>query len=45
MFVHQMLWKVNVSLRRRITLMLLFSGAAFVIMAGIIRAVVILTVS
>ncbi|BCR88783.1 uncharacterized protein ACHE_41347A [Aspergillus chevalieri] len=38
-----LLWTVNIGLRRKITLMGLFSGAAFVIMASIIRAVVILT--
>ncbi|KKY20693.1 hypothetical protein UCRPC4_g04160 [Phaeomoniella chlamydospora] len=38
-----LLWKVNISLRKKLTLMLLFSGAAFVIMASLIRAVVILT--
>lgn len=32
-------------MRKRITLMALFSGAGFVIMAGIIRAVTILKVS
>jgi hypothetical protein len=36
---------VNVTLRKKITLMALFSGAAFVIMAAIIRAVTILKVS
>ena len=41
----QLLWRVNISLRRRLTLMVLFSGAAFIMMAGIIRAVVISTVS
>ncbi|KAH8658557.1 hypothetical protein BGZ61DRAFT_486164 [Ilyonectria robusta] len=38
-----LLWGVNIGLRRRLTLMLLFSGAIFVIMAGTIRAVVIMT--
>ncbi|KAM5349158.1 hypothetical protein ACJ41O_008981 [Fusarium nematophilum] len=38
-----LLWGVNISLRRRLTLMLLFSGALFIMMAGTIRAVVILT--
>ncbi|KAH7142647.1 hypothetical protein B0J13DRAFT_636189 [Dactylonectria estremocensis] len=38
-----LLWGVNIGLRRRLTLMLLFSGAIFVIMAGTIRAVVIIT--
>lgn len=41
----QLIWRVNISLRRRMTLMLLFSGALFIMMAGIIRAVVISTVS
>lgn len=41
----QLVWRVNISLRRRLTLMLLFSGALFIMMAGIIRAVVISTVS
>lgn len=41
----QLLWRVNISLRRKLTLMVLFSGAAFIMMAGIIRAVVISTVS
>lgn len=40
----QLLWGVNISLRRRLTLMLLFSGALFIMMAGTIRAVTILTV-
>jgi hypothetical protein len=39
-----LLWGVNISLRRRLTLMLLFSGALFIMMAGTIRAVTILTV-
>ncbi|KAM5349936.1 hypothetical protein ACJ41O_006441 [Fusarium nematophilum] len=38
-----LLWGVNISLRQRLTLMLLFSGALFIMMAGTIRAVVILT--
>ncbi|KAF7586030.1 hypothetical protein BBP40_009647 [Aspergillus hancockii] len=38
-----LLWTVNIGIRRKITLMALFSGAAFVIMAAIIRAVTILT--
>ncbi|KAL2105309.1 hypothetical protein VUR80DRAFT_8594 [Thermomyces stellatus] len=38
-----LLWRVNISLRRRLTLMVLFSGATFIMMAGIIRAVVIST--
>ncbi|KAI1843496.1 hypothetical protein JX265_001844 [Neoarthrinium moseri] len=38
-----LLWSVKIGTRRKITLMALFSGAIFVIMAGTIRAVVILT--
>ncbi|KAE8356732.1 hypothetical protein BDV28DRAFT_154419 [Aspergillus coremiiformis] len=38
-----LLWKVNIGIKRKITLMALFSGAAFVIMATIIRAVTIMT--
>ncbi|KAF4487865.1 integral membrane PTH11, partial [Fusarium agapanthi] len=38
-----LLWGVNISVRRRLTLMLLFSGALFIMMAGTIRAVTILT--
>ncbi|RSL68624.1 hypothetical protein CEP54_002723 [Fusarium duplospermum] len=38
-----LLWGVNISLRRRLTLMLLFSGALFIMMAGTIRAVTILS--
>ncbi|KAJ4131245.1 hypothetical protein NW765_017137 [Fusarium oxysporum] len=38
-----LLWTVNISLYRKLTLMVLFSGAIFVIMAAIIRAVVILS--
>ena len=41
----QLLWGVNISLRRRLTLMLLFSGAVFIILASTIRAVTILTAS
>ncbi|KAK2809206.1 hypothetical protein FQN50_004042 [Emmonsiellopsis sp. PD_5] len=37
-----LLWKVNISARKRITLMALFGGAAFCIMATIIRGVTIL---
>lgn len=40
----QLLWKVNISLKRKISLMILFSGGMFVIVAGLIRAVVVLTV-
>ncbi|SPO06173.1 related to integral membrane protein PTH11 [Cephalotrichum gorgonifer] len=38
-----LLWGVNISVRRRLTLMFLFSGALFIMMASIIRAVVIST--
>ncbi|KAI1337490.1 hypothetical protein F5Y15DRAFT_155649 [Xylariaceae sp. FL0016] len=38
-----LLWGVQIGIRRKITLMVLFSGAIFVIMAGTIRAVTILT--
>ncbi|KAF5855508.1 hypothetical protein ETB97_009085 [Aspergillus alliaceus] len=38
-----LLWTVNIGIRRKITLMALFSGAAFVMMAAIIRAVTIMT--
>ncbi|KAI0012720.1 hypothetical protein F4779DRAFT_566594 [Xylariaceae sp. FL0662B] len=38
-----LMWKVNISLKRKLALMLLFSGAVFCIMAGTIRAVVIST--
>ncbi|OJD19910.1 hypothetical protein AJ78_00104 [Emergomyces pasteurianus Ep9510] len=38
-----LLWKVNISLRKKITLMGLFSGAAFIMVAAIIRAVTILS--
>ncbi|PNH45141.1 hypothetical protein VD0004_g2640 [Verticillium dahliae] len=38
-----LVWGVNISLRRRLTLMFLFSGAVFVVMAATIRAVVIST--
>lgn len=37
-----LLWVVNISLRRKITLMVLFSGAVFIMVAGIVRAAVIL---
>jgi hypothetical protein len=40
-----LLWTVNIGLKRKIPLMALFSGAAFVIIAGIIRAVTISGVS
>lgn len=40
-----LLWTVNISLKRKIPLMALFSGAAFVITASIIRAVTIMSVS
>lgn len=42
--VQQLLWGVNITIRRKLTLMLLFSGAVFIIIAGTIRAVTILTV-
>lgn len=38
-----LLWGVKIGLRRKISLIALFSGAIFIIMAGTIRAVVILT--
>ncbi|KAK3307690.1 uncharacterized protein B0T15DRAFT_530898 [Chaetomium strumarium] len=38
-----LLWAINISLRKKLSLTLLFSGVLFVIMAAIIRAVVILT--
>ncbi|OOF93960.1 hypothetical protein ASPCADRAFT_18222, partial [Aspergillus carbonarius ITEM 5010] len=38
-----LLWAVKISRRQKLTLMGLFSSAAFIIMAGIIRAVVIMT--
>ncbi|OAX84594.1 hypothetical protein ACJ72_01021 [Emergomyces africanus] len=38
-----LLWKVNISLRKKITLMTLFSGATFGMVAAIIRAVTILS--
>ncbi|KAM0698362.1 hypothetical protein Q7P36_001828 [Cladosporium allicinum] len=38
-----LLWGVDTTLRRRLTLMLLFSGAVFIILAGTIRAITILT--
>lgn len=41
---HKLLWTVNIGLRRKIPLLGVFSGAAFVIMASIIRAVTILKV-
>jgi hypothetical protein len=41
----QLLWGVDTTLKRRLTLMLLFSGAVFIILAGTIRAITILTVS
>jgi hypothetical protein len=39
-----LLWTVKIGIRRKITLMGLFSGAIFVGIAGIIRAVIIITV-
>lgn len=41
---NQLIWAVSISWRRKATLMLLFGGAVFVMLAGIIRAVVILEV-
>ncbi|KAL4865045.1 hypothetical protein BDV12DRAFT_200509 [Aspergillus spectabilis] len=38
-----LLWTVRIGIRRKISLMALFSGAVFVIMAAIIRAVIIIT--
>ncbi|KAJ5770889.1 uncharacterized protein N7511_002940 [Penicillium nucicola] len=38
-----LLWTVNISLKRKVPLMALFSGAAFVITASIIRAVTIIS--
>ncbi|KAI9369011.1 hypothetical protein BJX61DRAFT_549948 [Aspergillus egyptiacus] len=38
-----LLWAVRIGIRRKITLLGLFSGAVFIIMASIIRAVTILT--
>ncbi|CAG8288397.1 unnamed protein product [Penicillium salamii] len=38
-----LLWTVNIGLKRKIPLMALFSGAAFVIIAGIIRAATIMS--
>ncbi|PYH31977.1 uncharacterized protein BO87DRAFT_441454 [Aspergillus neoniger CBS 115656] len=38
-----LLWAVKISIRQKLTLMALFSSAAFIIMADIIRAVTILT--
>ncbi|KAJ5295066.1 hypothetical protein N7508_009887 [Penicillium antarcticum] len=38
-----LLWTVNISLKRKVPLMALFSGAAFVITASIIRAVTIMS--
>ncbi|KAL2802857.1 hypothetical protein BJX63DRAFT_413769 [Aspergillus granulosus] len=38
-----LLWAVRIGIRRKVTLMALFSGAVFVIMAAVIRAVTILT--
>lgn len=40
-----LLWQVKISMKQKIPLMGLFSGAAFVITASIIRAVMITTVS
>lgn len=40
----QMLWKARLPLRRKLSLVVLFSGGLFVMMAGILRCVLILTV-
>jgi hypothetical protein len=40
-----LLWAVKINLKRKIPLVALFSGAAFVIAAAIIRAVSIISVS
>jgi hypothetical protein len=39
-----LLWTVNLDLKRKLPLMALFSGATFVMIAGIIRAVTIMNV-
>lgn len=39
-----LLWTVNLNLKRKIPLMVLFSGATFVMIAGIIRAATIMRV-
>lgn len=41
----QLLRGVNITLRRKLTLMMLSSGAVFIILASTIRAVTILTAS
>ncbi|KAK4232986.1 hypothetical protein C8A03DRAFT_39341 [Achaetomium macrosporum] len=38
-----LLWAINISLKKKLSLTLLFSGVAFVVMAAIIRGVVVLT--
>jgi hypothetical protein len=43
--IYQLLWGANITLRRKLTLTLLFSGAVFIILAGTIRAITILTAS
>lgn len=40
----QLLWKVDIGLKRKISLMVLFSGGIFIIAASIIRAAVVLSV-
>lgn len=40
----QLLWKVEIGLKRKISLMVLFSGGIFIIAASIIRAAVVLSV-
>lgn len=42
---HQMLFKARLRWREKLELMVLFSGGLFVMMAGILRCVLILTVS
>lgn len=39
-----LLWTVNLNLKRKIPLMVLFSGATFVMIAGVIRAATIMRV-
>lgn len=39
-----LLWAVRIGLRRKITLMALFSGAIFVAVAAIVRAVIVIVV-
>ncbi|KAJ0132802.1 Zinc finger BED domain-containing protein DAYSLEEPER [Fusarium oxysporum f. sp. albedinis] len=44
LYLRQLLWTINISLYRKLTLIVLFSRAIFVIMAAIIRAIIILSV-